>query len=260
MNNPFFTIITASFNNKRTLEKTIMSLLSQFFRDFEHIVIDGGSNDQTVQLLENHKKTYNLKWISEPDEGIADALNKGLKLANGKYILIIHADDYLVSPKTLLLAYDVLKHPTWDIYSSPVWVERQKKKIMFKPFPYLWWHHFKTIFPHQGCFVHKRVFDTIGGFNPKITIGMDYEFFYRALKHNVSIKFGKQPVAVMGGNGISNDRNLLQTRLNEEFCIQQANETNRVWKMIQLIYRKLYRPYKLMTQSFVPGRKTQLKK
>ncbi len=98
---PFFTILTASYNNETTIKNTLESVSAQSFKNAEHIVIDGGSSDNTLNVLKMYEKKYDLKWISEPDEGIADAMNKGLKLSKGKYIIFIHADDRLCNNKIL---------------------------------------------------------------------------------------------------------------------------------------------------------------
>ncbi len=245
-NKPFFTIITASYNNEKTIKKTLDSIYSQSFKNVEHIIIDGGSTDKTLSTILDYEKRYNLKWISEPDDGIADALNKGLNQTNGEYIIIIHADDYLDNPTILADAYKILNDTHYDIFSSPVFVEYPGKgKIIYKPITKLWWNHFKTIFPHQGCFVHKRLFTKTGGFNKKFSIAMDYDFFYRTLTNKVEIKFGKTPITVMGFGGISSNKDFLLKRLNEEYCIQKTNENNIFWKISQKVFRLLYHPYKI---------------
>ena len=92
MGAPFFSIITASFDAASTIRQTLESVRDQSFRDFEHVVIDGGSTDGTVDILREFDLTY---WHSEPDGGIADAMNKGVEKVTGKYVLFLHADDYL---------------------------------------------------------------------------------------------------------------------------------------------------------------------
>ncbi|WP_084445878.1 glycosyltransferase [Desulfosarcina sp. BuS5] len=76
---PFITILTAALNSGATIKKTLESVRNQTFRNFEHVVIDGGSRDETLEILKEYENTYNLAWISKPDHGISDALNKGLR-------------------------------------------------------------------------------------------------------------------------------------------------------------------------------------
>jgi glycosyltransferase involved in cell wall biosynthesis len=243
--NPFLTILTATFNSEQTLANTIESIKNQGFKNFEHIIIDGASNDETINILQKYEKTYNQRWISEPDEGIADALNKGLRYATGKYILVIQADDSLLEPEILENLYPLLSTERVDVYSFPVIFDHPEKgKLLRKPIRFLWWNHFKFIFPHQGCFVHRRVFDQVGGFRSEFKINLDYDFFYRALAHNCSVEFGNFPVALMGGYGIGSGPKNMERRLREERRVQVLNERNPIWKVAQLFFRIFYMLYK----------------
>ena len=243
---PFITILTAALNSESTIKKTLESIRDQSFQDLEHIVVDGGSCDETRDILKAFESSYNLTWISEPDHGISDALNKGLHRARGRYILVLHADDQFLTPKILKSVYIILKSERFDIYSFPVLkYHPDKGKFLYKPVRILWWHHFKTIFPHQGCLVHKRLFDRIGGFRKEFSIALDYDFFYRALHSGASVGFGQMPVAFMGGAGISSDPSLIHRRLQEERKVQQLNETNRIWRIFQAFFHLAYDPYKL---------------
>jgi len=242
---PFFTIITASLNSSSTIKRTLKSVKNQTFNDLEHIVIDGGSKDETLDILREFEDAYNLVWISEPDRGIADALNRGLERANGRYILVIHADDQLLGPEILTTAYPFLEKDLFDINGFPVVLEHPTNgRVLLKPKRAIWWHHFKTIFLHQGTFVHKRVFDRIGGFREQFSIALDYDFFYRALMSRSTVEFGNQPIALMGGKGVSSAPELVGKRLHEEALVRRINENNFFWRLAQLLFQKLYFPYK----------------
>jgi glycosyltransferase involved in cell wall biosynthesis len=242
---PFFSIITASLNNSSSIQRTLKSIKNQTFKELEHIVIDGGSTDKTLEVLRTFKGNYNLSYISEPDNGIADALNKGLKKAKGNYILVIQADDCLVDSTILERIYHLLKNEKFDIYSFQVIMNIPKKnKTILTPIKLKWWNRFKFIFLHQGTFVHKRVYEKVGNFSTNYSIAMDYDFFYRALKERPAIAFGHFPVAEMSGDGIGTSREFLQKRLQEEEMVQKVNETNIFWKYVQTIFRLLYVPYK----------------
>jgi len=243
---PFFTILTASLNKGATLTKTLESIKNQTFQDFEHIVVDGNSYDETLDTLKQFENTYNLSWISEPDHGIADALNKGLARAMGRYVLVIQADDQLLSSKSLENVYPLLRDELFDIYNFPVILDHPViGKVLLKPIRIPWWNHFKFIFLHQGCFVNQRVFKEIGEFRKKFSIALDYDFFYRALIHGFKVKFENYPVSLMGGTGIGSNQDFLIRRLNEEILVQNLNERNPFWRIAQLIFRTLYLPYKI---------------
>jgi glycosyltransferase involved in cell wall biosynthesis len=245
-NNIFFTILTASLNADATMRSTLESVRNQTFQGFEHIVIDGKSSDNTVIILKDYQGTYNLHWCSERDKGISDALNRGLKLATGHYILVIQADDALLNPFTLERVFFSVKKKRYDIHSFPVIMTHPVYgEIMRKPIRRLWWNRFKFIFPHQGCFVHRRVFEKVGGFREDFAIAMDYDFFYRAILARCTVKFHRTPpVAKMGGKGIGTRLDCLNLRLAEERMVQDMNETNTLWRAFQFFFRKLYVPYK----------------
>lgn len=243
---PFFTILTASFSRGSTIKHTLQSVRDQTFHDLEHIVIDGGSKDQTLQILKEFENTYNLTWISEPDRGISDALNKGLNMAHGRYILVIQADDRLAGSKVLEQIYPIVKSEEFDICSFPVIVDSQEHGVFLRrPIRVLWWNRFKTIFPHQGSFVHRRVFSSVGTFRDEFSIALDYDFFYRALVAGCSVKFEAKPaVAIMGGEGVGSRNDFLLARIREEAKVQRANEKRVLWRFLQRIFHSVYVPYK----------------
>ena len=242
---PFITIMTASLNSGATIGRTLASVAEQSFDNLEHLVMDGGSTDQTVGILKEFEKRYRLEWLSETDSGIANALNKGLRLAKGRYLLVLQADDCLAGPEVLETVHLLLERELVDIHSFPVLREESPKNTFFRPFRILWWYHFKTVFPHPGTFVHRRVYERVGDFREELALAMDYDFFYRALKAGSTVKLHQYPVAMMGGQGISSNRDFLSARLQEEATIQALNETNPLWRGLQSLFRSLYVPYKL---------------
>jgi glycosyltransferase involved in cell wall biosynthesis len=249
---PFFSILTATLDNEATLRWTLESVKNQTFQSFEHIVIDGDSHDRTTGILKQFSGTYNLTWISEPDTGIADALNKGLALSHGYYILVIQGDDRLSSVKTLYSIYNLLRASDIDIYCCPVIYDPPVRgRGVGKPISLLWWNRFRNILPHQGVFVNRSVFDRIGRFDERFSISMDYDFFYRAMISRCRIKFGKTPVAIVGGTGLSSNDSFIPKRLREEFCVQNKNETNYLWRIGQFIFQLLYFPYKIRILPFL---------
>ena len=244
---PFFTVLTASLNNGATIRNTLESVKKQDFRDVEHLVIDGGSSDDTVSILKKYMGGYNLSWISENDKGIADALNKAVTESCGDYLLVIQADDRLVDDGVLEKVFPLLRDEGCDIHSFPVILDHPELgKSLRRPIPVLWWNRFKFIFPHQGTFVHRRVFERIGGFREDFSIAMDYDFFYRAILAGCTVKYHREPpVALMGGSGVGTRLDFLKRRLREESLVQEMNERNPLWRMGQIVFKRLYHPYKM---------------
>lgn len=243
--NHFFTIITASFNNEPTIKQTIESIRNQTFKNLEHIIIDGGSEDATIDILKAAENTYNLTWISERDEGIADALNKGIQQSTGCYILVIQADDRLLENTTLETIYPMVECEEYDMHRFPVLYENPRgKRQIGRLVGLLWWNRFRNIFSHQGVLVHRRVFEQIGNFNTAYSISMDYDFFYRFLKAGCTVKSTNYPIAIVGTRGISSRCSHLSTRLLEEIRVQKRHETVIGWRIAQRIFWALYFPYK----------------
>ena len=102
---PFFSIITVCFNSAGTIRRTIQSILEQSFEDYEYLVIDGGSTDGTLQIIQEYEPLFQGKmhWISEKDNGIYDAMNKGISMAQGEYVLLLNADDCYVDDAVEIL-------------------------------------------------------------------------------------------------------------------------------------------------------------
>ena len=120
---PFFSILTAARNAAATISRTIESVKAQRYQSYEHIIVDGASRDNTCAIIQSNVGAYPLRWLSEPDEGIADALSKALALCRGKYIIVLQADDRFSDGLRLEKASQVLHHETIDIFSAPVWIE-----------------------------------------------------------------------------------------------------------------------------------------
>ena len=243
---PLISIVTATLNNGRSLEQTLKSVKEQNQEHLEHIVVDGESRDNTLEVLKTFEGSYNLKWISEPDKGIADALNKGIVRARGSYILVIQADDVLINPQAMTMASRLIQSEVFDIHVFPVaWTFSPEGQVIKRPIRLLWWHRFRNIFPHQGALVHRRVFDHIGSFDLRFLISMDYDFFYRALLAGCTVRFEDPPLTVIDRDGVSSRPPDWPQRLFEEFLIQDLNEKKIYWRMLQLLFRWFYFPYKI---------------
>lgn len=217
-----FSIITATFNSEKTLERTIKSVLNQNCTDFEYIIIDGDSKDQTVEIIKKYvdvfeSKNITFKWISEPDTGIYDAWNKGLKLANGKWISFLGSDDYYL--ENALKAYKNelinIKSSNIDIIYSNVNVI--KGDIFIKTINGVWfWKVFKQYMniAHVGAFHNSKFFNKYGVFNSSYRIAGDYELLLRAKSELKTIKLN-MVTANMEDGGISN--NLINESFKETF-------------------------------------------
>lgn len=242
---PYFTVITASLNRGNSIEETIKSIKNQNFKNYEHIIIDGDSSDDTKNILHSYNHSYNMKWVSEIDQGVPDAFNKALKLSRGKYIIAIQADDYLLDEDVLTKVHEIISANEFDIYSFPIIKELSSGHAkQINPINHLWWIRFRNIFPHQGVFVNRALFDEVGYYNLNYTITEDYDFLYRALNQNSSVSFETIPVAYMGNDGPCSIDKYLLKRLCEEYRLQSDNEKKIIWKLMQHLFWFFYFPYK----------------
>src|SRR6516162_3689264 len=125
-----FSIVTPTFNSRGTLGETIRSVSEQQFTDWEHVVVDGASSDGTVDLLRSHP---HLKWVSEKDEGHYHAMNKGIAMAQGEWILILNADDCLRAGALAAVAAAIERHPQWDaLFGDVVFVDATGQTIYLR--------------------------------------------------------------------------------------------------------------------------------
>lgn len=192
---PIISVITAVFNSHEFFEETILSIISQEYENLEYIVIDGGSSDGTIDIIRKYEDQI-AYWISEFDDGISDAFNKGVKLSTGDYINFQGAGDLLDSTIVLKEIFNELKgNPVFisgrikrvrEFNSSEIiYISPDYTKKGFKPSDLLW----KMTLPHQGLFTHKNYFEQFGLFNKKFKYSMDYEHLLRSYKQFPSVLF-----------------------------------------------------------------------
>jgi glycosyltransferase involved in cell wall biosynthesis len=239
---PQVSVVTASFNALAGLRQTVASVQEQDFTSFEHIVIDGGSADGSVDYLRSLGDR--VRWISEPDKGIADALNKGVAMAKGDYVFVLQAEDRFVSAGSLARAAECLDGT--DLVSFDVAVERDGKLLPYRSHGFGEKLEWFAAIPHQGVFVTRRVFQRIGDFDTAIKVGMDYEFLLRAKRAGAICRVVPETLTYMPATGISArlDWPSLSFRLKENRLIQARHAHTRPRKLAQALFWPPYRIYK----------------
>jgi glycosyltransferase len=202
-------ILTAVYNNRETVEDCLRSVLGQTYPNIEYLVIDGGSTDGTTRVIEPYRAKI-ARWVSEPDTGIYSALNKGLNLATGEAVGILHSDDIYAHDRVVEKVVEAFgKSGADSVYGDLKYVDRNNpdrvvrswKSSPFIPgkFRYGWMP------PHPTFFVKRRVFENYGGFNENLRIAADYELMLRFLeKHRVSTQSLPEVLIHMRMGGISN--------------------------------------------------------
>lgn len=185
------TIVTPSFNQARYIEEAVWSVKNQGYPDIEHIVVDGASSDGTVELLQRYAALpgwEHLRWISEPDGGQSEALNKGFRLSSGDVVGWLNSDDRYRHGCFATILRGVHEHPVSDVlYGDYTWIDEQgrllqvRRETAFSLFVLR--YHRMLYIPSTATFFRRRIFDDGNFVDLTFHYAMDYEFFLRlALK------------------------------------------------------------------------------
>lgn len=190
MDNMKLSIITINYNNAVGLKKTLDSVASQTCTDFEHIIVDGNSTDESVEIIREYEQslafslsplTSHLTWLSEPDTGIYNAMNKGIKLAQGEYLLFLNSGDFLIAPNILERVF--AQNLDVDIINAQCNVSDNGKVIWTSP--YLPKVTLKDLYfvglPHQSTFIRRMLFDKYGMYREDFRYNSDMDFWYRSI-------------------------------------------------------------------------------
>ncbi len=226
-------IITAILNNKELIEDCINSVLNQPCQNIEYIVIDGGSTDGTLEIIKKYKDKIS-KWISEPDKGIYDGLNKGIRLATGDIVGFLHTDDFYAHDKVIeTVVSNMEKYNVDSCYGDLLYVDKNNtNKIIryWKSQPYRDGLFKKGWMPpHPTFFVKKEVYEKYGYFNTDFKIASDYELMLRFLhKYKISTCYIPEVLIKMRLGGASNRslKNLI-TKTTEDYRAWKVNNLKR---------------------------------
>jgi len=255
MSDKKISIITIALNAERYLEQTIASVVNQTYSNREYIIVDGGSTDGTLDIIKKYESEID-NWISEPDKGIADAMNKGIDLATGDYILFLHSDDYLVNSSVLERASEYLGD-RFDVFFFQVLHDIHGQNQVSRNRPLGWLTNFKMGSCHQGQLCSIKLFQRIGKFDTSFKIDMDYDFILRAYRAGVSCNSINMPLAVMRLIGISSrkDWKSLRERFDEERRVHFKNCTTIWMRLFYIFYWMMYLPYRKSLHALNPNKR-----
>lgn len=237
------TIITPTYNSENTIKETIKSVKSQIGVSIQHIIVDGKSSDTTIDLVKKYQSEKNnifVNIICEKDKGVYDAMNKGVKIAEGKLISILNSDDIFNYKYLLSEIFELYKNGFDIIYGDLIIKDYKMSKILrtwivgeyyingFK----FGWHP-----AHPSFFVSKKVYDTIGLFNLKYKIASDFDFMLRSFNSNKFKSFYlKKITTVMRIGGVSTG-NLFNIYQGNMEILDSLNSYGYNQKFIYLIRR-----------------------
>lgn len=205
-----FSVITINKNNIKGLIKTIDSVISQNYYDFEFIIIDGKSNDGSIEYVSNIN--YPIKYISEEDNGIYDAMNKGITISSGRYLIFLNSGDHFISNEILSKISNTVSTSKgtnifygdyFEYFAEPI-LKKLPKKISLFYFRY-------NFINHQSCFIDKTLFQRFGMYNVGNKYVSDWEFFVLCKLNKIKFIHLMQPISNYDPAGISS-MNQIQCR------------------------------------------------
>lgn len=244
-------IITITYNSENTVEDTLRSVLSQDFPNKEYIIVDGLSSDQTVPVI-NRYAAHIDKFISEKDKGLYDALNKGIEMATGDVIGMLHSDDLYADEKVLSkVAQAFTIDPEIEaVYADLVFVDRNKPDKVLRTWKAGDYEEgsFKKGWmpPHPTFFVKKEVYEKYGNFNTSLKLSADYELMLRFIhKQKIKVHYLPETIVMMRMGGISNTSFFVKLKANIE--------DKMAWKLNDLkpgFLTTIRKPLKKLAQYF----------
>ncbi len=230
INNPKISIITVCYNSAKTIEDTLKSVANQTYNNIEYIVVDGLSKDNTLEIVSKYKNSIS-KIVSEKDNGLYDAINKGIKMSTGDVVGIINSDDVLADDHSIeKIARTFKENDCEATYADLIYTDESLSKIVrnwksrhYKPGLFLsgWMP------AHPTFYAQKSLFEKYGYYDTSFKISADYELMLRFMhKHKIKVRYIEQVLVKMRTGGVSNSS--IQNRI-------QANlEDRRAWKINQV--------------------------
>lgn len=177
---PLISVITVVYNGEKYLEQTIQSVLNQTYKNLEYLIIDGGSTDATLKIMQKYQDRL-AYWVSEPDQGIYDAMNKGIQRARGEWIHLLNSDDYYHDPQVLARVAAKL-HPEKTNYFSMVLAFADGRNKNYK-FNFKFWKLYVSAFlPHPALIVAASQYQKIGLYDIQLKIAADHDLILRLLQ------------------------------------------------------------------------------
>lgn len=250
-------IITSCYNRKDTVRNAIESVLSQDYSDIEYIIVDGASTDGTQKAIEemiNDKPAHiDIKYISEPDSGMYEALNKGIRMATGEVIALLHSDDMMFDTHTVSDVMREMEHTGCDfLYADGLFVDAQRTEKVVRNWiggRYSKWKVRHGWLPlHPTCYIRREVMERLGLYDESYRIAADTDLLVRYLLENdLKVEYLKRYVVRMRMGGLSTDNSRRAKMWKEDIRVYRSHGFRHVtltkiekmmWKVPQFIKAK----------------------
>lgn len=239
-------LITVTYNSSKTLSDTLQSVLNQTYSEIEYIIVDGASKDSTISIIQEYEPKFQgqMRWISEPDKGLYDAMNKGIRMATGDIVGIINSDDFYHRPDILQMVADAFRDKSVQaVYGDVRFVNddnldktvRYYSSKSFSPKRF----RFGFMPAHPTFFTYKKYFDEFGYYKMGYKIAADYELLTRFLYvHKLKCKYLPVDFMKMRTGGASTASVKSNWILNKE--IVRACKENGIWTCMPLLFLKYF--------------------
>lgn len=250
-------IITVCFNSETTIERTIKSVIEQQYDNYEYIIIDGASRDDTLKIIRSYEPLFNgnLKWISEPDKGIYNAMNKGIKMATGSIVALVNSDDWLEpgALKYVSELYSKLELPDEVLYCGAIryhykdgsaQVLKTNVRAMKKAVKN---YKVKGV-RHPGLFVPINVYERVGIFDDNYHITADMDFIYRCFKMDIKFLDVNCVLNNMSDGGVSNSVN--KKYYDDKQYFLRKFTKSRIRYLFYLYEYRIFKSIKFLTPDF----------
>ena len=244
-------IITVCYNSASTIRDTLESVLSQTYQDIEYIVIDGASKDSTLAIISEYEGRISTV-LSEPDKGIYDAMNKGIKLATGDYVGILNSDDVFSSTSTIEDLVKFLEaNPACDAsYANLVFVQRDNTDVVTRKYSSsgfsTWKIRFGFMIPHPTFYARRSLFEQFGYYKLGYRVSADFELMTRFITHGIKLSRHDANMVKMRQGGISTTGFWWKVHQNME--IVRACKENGIYTNIFMVAMKI--PFKVASYFF----------
>lgn len=242
-----FTIISVVKNSEEFITTSFNSLKNQNYKNFEHIIVDGGSKDNTLKILKDYKKNKNnISLYKFKDKKIYESLNFAIKKAKGKYIGILHSDDQFFSKNTLkIIKNEIYKKKPDVIYGNILFCKRYNETKIVRNFIsgkfnsnliYKGWH-----FPHTSMFILNDLYKKLNGYNTDFKIASDYDLMLRIIRLTKKISYINKYTTIMKAGGTSNKSLISIFKANYEcwLSLKSNNYNNSLMIIIYKVFNKL---------------------
>lgn len=238
-------IITVTFNRAHIIKDAIEGVLRQNYKDYEYIIVDGASKDNTVDILKEYVPKFEgrMRWISEPDKGLYDAINKGIKMATGDVVGIINSDDFFHRDDIFDAIAKGFADPTIQVvYGNERIINPETPNVNYRfEAP---WYFCRWMFriglepPHPSFYAKRELFEKWGYYKMGYVISADFELMMRfMLVHKAKAKYINHTILTFRNSGISTDSSN-RLMMNKE--IVHACKENNIWTCLPLVYLKYF--------------------